>query len=118
MRLIVAGTRTFNDYDLLKSTLDHLLSNTTGEIIIVSGGAKGADLLGERYGQEEGYTVKRYKANWDRHGKMAGPIRNEDMAQNADSLVAFWDATSPGTLNMIQVARRHGLKIRVVIIPS
>ncbi len=113
MRLIVAGTRTFNDYEFLKSTLDHLLSNTTEEVIIVSGKARGADSLGERYAKEKGYEVKEFPADWS-IGKSAGPKRNEEMAKYGTHLVAFWDQMSPGTWNMIQVAKKNGLNVRVI----
>ncbi len=114
MRLIVAGTRTFNDYDLLKSTLDHLLSNTTGEIIIVSGKARGADSLGERYAKENGYKIKAFPANWKDMGRAAGPARNREMGKYSTHLVVFWDGLSSGTRNMIETGRELGLVVRVI----
>ena len=112
-RVIVAGGRDFSDYEYLRSSLDFLLQNVTGLIVIVSGTAKGADKLGEQYAAEKGYAVLRFPADWDRFGKAAGYMRNEQMAKNADALVAFWDGTSKGTKNMIQLAKRYDLKIRV-----
>lgn len=111
-RVIVAGGRDFSDYEYLRSSLDLLLQNIAGPIIIVSGTAKGADKLGEQYAAEKGYAVLRFPADWDRFGKAAGYMRNEQMAKNADALVAFWDGTSKGTKNMIQLAKRYDLKIR------
>ena len=69
--------------------------------------------MGEQYAAEKGYAVLRFPADWDRFGKAAGYMRNEQMAKNADALVAFWDGTSKGTKNMIQLAKRYDLKIRV-----
>lgn len=112
-RVIVSGGRDFSDYEYLRSSLDLLLQNITGQIVIVSGTAKGADKLGEQYAAEKGYAVLRFPADWDRFGKAAGYMRNEQMAKNADALVAFWDGTSKGTKNMIQLAKRYDLKIRV-----
>lgn len=112
-RVIVAGGRDFSDYEYLRSSLDFLLQNITGPIVIVSGTAKGADKLGEQYAAEKGYAVLRFPADWDRFGKAAGYMRNEQMAKNADVLVAFWDGTSKGTKNIIQLAKRYDLKIRV-----
>ena len=118
IRLIVAGCRWFQDYQLLSGVLDQLLSKKIGvaEIQIVSGLANGADTLGERYAKEKGYSVKQFKADWETHGKSAGPVRNEEMAAYATHCVCFWDGTSAGTNDMIQRANAHGLKIRVITI--
>lgn len=112
-RVIIAGGRDFSDYELLRSTMDRLLSNTMDEIVIVCGMAKGADTLGEQYAKECGYKVDYFPADWKKHGKAAGFLRNEQMAQNADALAAFWDGQSRGTKNMIELARRYGLKVRI-----
>ncbi|GAH13743.1 unnamed protein product, partial [marine sediment metagenome] len=81
--IVVAGTRTFDDYELLKKKLDALLNKKVKEhgIEIVSGCAAGADALGERYAEERGYSVKRFPANWGKYGKAAGPIRNKEMSE-------------------------------------
>lgn len=115
-RLIVAGSRNFNNYELLKQKCDSLLSQKrlTHSIVIVSGTARGADRLGERYAAERGYRVERFPADWDRNGVAAGPIRNSQMAAHADALVAFWDGKSRGTRDMIERAEKHNLPIRVV----
>lgn len=116
-RVIIAGGREFNDYQLLREKCDKILADTskTSQIVIVSGTARGADRLGERYARERGYQIVRYPANWDRDGNSAGPIRNAKMAENADALIAFWDGESRGTYNMIDTAiRREDMLIRVV----
>lgn len=112
-RVIIAGGRDFEDYEFLKLTMDHLLANITSEICVVCGMAKGTDLLGERYADEKGYKVSRFPADWGSFGKFAGFVHNEEMAQNADALVAFWDGKSRGTQHMIKTAERYKLKIRV-----
>ena len=84
-----------------------------GGIMILSGGASGADLMGEQYAADRGYTVQRYPAQWNIFGKRAGLIRNRLMAENADALIAFWDGRSKGTQNMIYEAMRAGLQIAV-----
>ncbi|MEY8315781.1 DUF2493 domain-containing protein [Oscillospiraceae bacterium 50-58] len=112
-RVIVAGGRDFGDYQLLRKTLDNLLCNITEEIVVVCGQAKGADTLGEQYAKERGYAVNYYPANWKLYGKRAGFLRNEQMAQNADALVAFWDGESRGTKHMIDLAKQYNLKIRI-----
>jgi hypothetical protein len=113
MRVIIAGGRDFNDYDLLKIKCDRILQNQD-EVIIISGGAKGADSLGERYAKDKGYTIDLFPAKWDEYGKKVGPIRNEEMANNADSLIAFWDGNSKGTKHMIDTATNKGLSVRVI----
>ena len=113
--VIVAGSRTFADYELLKRTLDHLLQNKD-EVEIVSGGARGADQLGERYAHERGYKLRTFPADWNRYGRQAGFIRNVHMADYADALVAFrMPGVSKGTDHMIRIAKERPLmKVRVV----
>jgi len=112
MRVIIAGGRSFKDYKRLCDVCDYMLQNQT-DIEIVSGTAMGADKLGERYAQERGYGIARFPAEWDRLGKAAGFIRNEEMAKYADALIAFWDGSSKGTGHMIDLAKKHGLKIKI-----
>ena len=114
-RVIIAGGRDFQDYSLLQRSMDAFLMNIDDDVLIVSGRAKGADRLGERYANERGYTVQPYPADWQKHGKAAGFIRNEEMAQNADALVAFWNGESRGTAHMIKLARQYSLDVRVII---
>lgn len=114
-RVIIAGGRDFTDYNLLRSTMDVLLRNKLRKekIVVICGMAKGADMLGARYAQERGYHIRYFPAEWDKLGKKAGIIRNEQMAQNADALAAFWDGSSHGTKNMIETAERYNLAVRV-----
>jgi hypothetical protein len=112
MKIIIAGSRDFDDYKVLREYCDHVLQNQT-DIEIVSGTAKGADQLGERYATEKGYKIAKFPADWDRYKKAAGYIRNEDMAKYADALIAFWNGNSKGTEHMINLATKYKLKIRV-----
>lgn len=112
MKVIIAGSRDFDDYELLRSYCDHVLQNQK-DIEIVSGTAKGADHLGERYAIEKGYKTTRFPADWSRHGKAAGYIRNEEMAKYGEALIAFWNGNSKGTEHMINLANKYNLKIRV-----
>ncbi|MCR5712639.1 MAG: DUF2493 domain-containing protein [Prevotella sp.] len=115
-RVIIAGTRDFSDYLLLRDKCDTILSGKKGDnnIVIVSGTARGADRLGERYARERGYEVRQFPADWMNDEKKAGPIRNAKMADNADALIAFWDGTSRGTKHMIDTALAKGLTVRVI----
>lgn len=112
-RVIIAGGRYFSDYALLERTMDGLLRNVTEEIVVVCGKARGADTLGEQYAKRRGYRVDYYPADWNAYGSRAGYLRNKQMAENADALVAFWDGQSRGTRMMIELAREHGLKVRI-----
>ena len=116
-KVIVAGTRTFEDYRFAEERLDYLLSNFFREgrpIEIVSGGAAGADRIGEMYAKKRNLRLKVFKADWDKYGKAAGPIRNKEMAEYAEQCVVFWDGRSTGTLNMINEAKLHGIDSRII----
>lgn len=116
-RLIVAGTRTFSDYPILRAKLDALLAGKVRQgvhVVIIQGGARGADALAARYAIERGYECVDVPADWDAHGKAAGPIRNKQMSEMGEALVAFWDEVSRGTADMIRQAEQKGIPIRVV----
>lgn len=115
-RVIIAGSRSFDDYDLLRRRCDEILKDrrSSSEIVIVSGTAPGTDSLGERYAREKGFAVDRRPADWNTYGKAAGPIRNAQMAKVADALIAFWDGKSRGTHHMISLARKKGLDVHVI----
>ena len=117
IKVIIAGTRDFNDYSFLKKNLDYFLQGinpNNEEIEIVSGNARGADKLGERYAKEHNLPVKLFPANWDKYGKRAGYLRNQEMANYADVLIAFWDEKSKGTKHMIDIAKKQDLTVIVV----
>lgn len=115
IKLIVAGGRDFNDYNVLTTELNDLLSNLEeSSIEIVCGMARGADSLGERYAKENHIPIKYFPANWNAHGKSAGYIRNEEMARYSTHLIAFWDGKSKGTKHMIDLARKYNLIVEVV----
>jgi SLOG family YspA-like protein len=113
MRVIIAGSRCFVDIYLVRSAMREFFrahGAPDEETIVVSGGAPGVDQLGERWAEENGCDVVRYPADWKNQGKAAGPIRNRLMAENADALCAIWDGKSRGTKNMIEEAKKRGLK--------
>ena len=125
MKIIIAGGRDFKDRILMSNKMASLISNITDGIEIVSGGQVtvdkftgekyGADYLGEQWAEFNQYRVEKFPADWDTHGKSAGPKRNRQMAEYADALVAFWDGKSRGTKNMIDEAKSLGLKVRVIM---
>ncbi|MFN5416467.1 MAG: DUF2493 domain-containing protein [Flavobacteriia bacterium] len=114
LRIIIAGSRDFDDYEMLKSALDNYLFHNSKEVQIVSGGSSGADKLGERYAKENNFQLKVFPADWKSHGKSAGPIRNRLMAENADVLFAFWNGKSVGTADMITRASKKGLEVLII----
>lgn len=121
-RIIIAGSRQFNDYHKMLTELDNLgihLINLIDPIEIVSGHAYGADTLGERFAKAYHYPLKIFHADWDNYGRAAGPIRNEQMAKYAAEadkgvLIAFPLGESRGTRNMIKLAKQYGLEVYVI----
>jgi len=118
MRVIVAGSRNFNCFEKLTNALNDYLKDAIygEEFEIVSGGARGADRLGEQYAKVYGAAIKLFIPDWQGLGRRAGMVRNEQMAKYAIHLVAFWDGISPGTKHMIEVAKRSGLTVHVVMV--
>ncbi len=138
MRIIIAGGREFNDYDLLVYNVSTIITRLAGQNVekkftstgieyvtpvdknyeIVCGKARGADTLGEKFGKEYGFKIKYFPADWDNLGKRAGYVRNADMAIYAKEdngvLIAFWDGQSKGTKHMIDLANKYGLKVFVI----
>jgi hypothetical protein len=110
---IIAGPRDYFKYESLLEAIDRI----DWEIIkVVSGSARGVDSLGERWARENGIFVKQFPADWNKYGKKAGYIRNKEMADYADALLALYDhdmKRSPGTTNMIHVAKKEGLLVYV-----
>lgn len=116
--VIVAGGRDFDDYDLMRDTLDELFWDSDafeGKVIkIVSGMARGADTLAIDYADENGLTKILFPVNWKFHKNLAGLFRNEDMLSVGTHLVAFWDGDSHGTKKMIDLAREKGIPVWVI----
>lgn len=106
MKTIIAGSRGLDCPNELASVLASLGWKITE---VVSGGCRGIDQLGEAWARERGIPVKVFPADWDRHGRAAGPIRNQQMAEYADALVAFWDGRSRGTEHMMACAKARKL---------
>jgi hypothetical protein len=111
--IIVAGSRDFDDYDLLKEKLDKVKAHL-GIFEVVSGKARGADSLGERYARENNLPIAAFPADWDKYGKSAGYRRNEDMADYAEGCIVFWDGISKGTQHMINLAKEKELNLAIV----
>ena len=116
-KVIIAGGRDFNDYELLKSKCDYYLSfvlSSGDSITIVSGHARGADTLGEQYAMEKGYPLDSHPADWDKYGKSAGYRRNQEMVDVAQAAICFWDGKSKGTKHTIDLCKKKGIPCKVV----
>jgi len=113
-RIIIAGHRRFADYALLDERCTHFTSQITDPITVISGHAPGADSLGERWAVEHHLDLEIYPADWDRHGRSAGPIRNRQMAEVATHLIAFLAPGSRGTRSMISIASELRIPTRIV----
>ena len=111
MKVIVAGSRTIEDYDRVAEAVDRSGYDVTE---LVSGTARGVDTLGERWAREHGVPVRRMPADWEEHGRAAGPKRNAQMAAYGDALVAVWDGQSSGTRSMLKEAYKRDLEIYLV----
>lgn len=111
MKVLVCGSRNFNDYGLLERTLDEYDITE-----IIEGEARGADLAAARYGEAKGIPVQRYPANWELFGRRAGPIRNSQMLKEGqpDMVVAFRFPNSRGTQNMIDQSLRKNIPVRII----
>lgn len=110
MKTIIAGSRDFVDYEVLKAAIFSCPWEIT---TVVSGKARGADTLGEQYAKEHNIHIAEYPADWTKNGRAAGYIRNKEMSDNAEALIAFWDGTSRGTKNMIDTAKKAGHKVMI-----
>jgi hypothetical protein len=123
MKVIIAGSRTLNNPRYVETAVaqafnawvskdqDNWKQYTNPEI--VSGGAQGVDFLAETYAKKKAFKFTEFKADWDKHGRGAGFIRNTEMANYADALVAVWDGKSRGTFHMMGEMMKLGKRIFV-----
>lgn len=114
MRTIIAGSREVNSPTLaycfvVKAIHQAGWTPTT----IISGGARGIDRAGELYANTHSIPLEVFPADWDKYGKSAGYLRNAQMADKAEALIAVWDGHSQGTANMIELAKEKGLRVHV-----
>lgn len=116
IRSIVAGGREFNDKVLLFDVLDKAYGGVLDKLVIISGHARGADQLGEEWAKARGVPLITRPADWDTHGRAAGPIRNVEMItkDGATHAVVFWNGISTGSKHMIDSAIAYSLWVKVV----
>lgn len=121
MRTIIAGSRRldiFNDHPGIRVVADVVTRSGFRITEVLSGGAAGIDQAGELWAdcQSPPIPIRIFLPDWDRDGTAAGPIRNREMAENADALVLIWNGASKGSENMKMNAIRFGLKIHEHIV--
>lgn len=126
-KIIIAGPRDYTNKSFVYSEITRiieyiLLKNNKTSIEIVEGGAKGVDAIAAQYSRDSSKVKKHtcFEADWDSYGRSAGPIRNQNMAEYSDILLAFRYKRKPsrGTENMIKTALDYGLEVHVVQLPT
>lgn len=111
MKVIVAGSRDYEVYDVIARHLDANLPKEG--ITILHGGCRGVDLLAKRWADERGIPSEEFPARWKEEGKSAGARRNLLMAEAGDALLAF-PSGGPGTAMMIRMMRDRGKPVKVI----
>lgn len=114
MKVAVIGSRSFDKYSICEKELDALLPKETTHI--VSGGARGADQMAEKYATRHLLDIEIYYPDWNKHGKAAGFIRNKQIVEASDMVIAFWDGSSKGTKSSIDYARKFNKPVSIVTI--
>ncbi len=112
MKVIIAGSREIEDYDALLKTIQDADLDITE---VVSGGCRGVDFMGEQWAQENAIPVRQFVADWAMYGRMAGELRNREMAQYADALILLWDGKSPGASCMLRESIQAGIHVHTQI---
>jgi hypothetical protein len=113
MKLAIIGSRSFTDYNKLKEILKPYRAKVT---LVVSGAARGADSLGEKWAKEYNIQTLIFPADWNTHGKRAGFIRNEDIIKNCDGCIAFWDGQSSGTKHSLYLCEKYNKPCKIISI--
>ena len=113
-KIVIAGCRDFTDYEKASAFITQCLEFLEESPVILCGGCRGADRLGERYAMEHRLPIEYYPADWKQFGNLAGPMRNETMARICDYVICFWDGRSRGTADMIRRGREHGKQVFIM----
>lgn len=118
MKTIIAGSRSVNDIKIVLTAAENAEAIGITVTEVVSGCARGVDQLGEQIALMNGIPIKKFPADWERFGKRAGFLRNVQMADYAEALIAVWDGESKGTKHMIDMAKARGLKVCIFYVPK
>lgn len=115
MKVIIAGSRSIEDYSLICKAIRMSRFEITE---VVSGHARGVDLIGERWANSNSIPIKEFPVSshdWDTFGKSAGYRRNVKMAEYADAVIVVWDGSSRGSKHMIDIAKRMRMPCYVYV---
>jgi len=112
IQLAVVGGRDFRDYKKLSAAIDSIRAECVVDRII-SGGARGADSLAEKYARERNIPITVFRPDWEREGKKAGLLRNKDIIEASGWVLAFWDGESRGTQHTITIAKKSMKRVVV-----
>ena len=108
IKLAIVGSRTFDDYEVLKKTLDEFINQNFFTVnSIISGGCRGTDLLAKKYSEENHIDLITFQADWGKYGKQAGLLRNHDIVKSCDVCIAFYDGVSHGTAHDIRLCNQY-----------
>jgi hypothetical protein len=113
-KILIAGSRDFDDYEYLEVQMNYILHEIIKEdevwdnVIILSGGARGADKLGEQFADVYDFGIEQHIPDWNKHGRKAGILRNKVMVDKADLVVVFWDGKSRGSKHVIEYSKEVG----------
>jgi hypothetical protein len=108
-KVAIIGSRSFADYPAFCEALAPFNDNQCHGwpwTEVISGGARGVDTLAARWATEHNLKLTELRADWDRHGKRAGFLRNADIIAGANMVIAFWDGSSKGTRHSIGLAHK------------
>lgn len=113
MKLAIVGSREFTDYDyMVRNIKKHI--DISKIRVIISGGAKGADHLAKRFANDHKIPIIEYLPDWKKYGKKAGMIRNKDIIDNSNYVIAFWNGQSVGTKDSIELAKKNNLPLIII----
>lgn len=116
-RLAVVGSRDFNDRGMFYREMQKLVNQFGKPQLVVSGGARGADTMGEQWAAGRSIPTLILKPDWNTHGRAGGNIRNTDIVANCDRLIAFQKNGSRGTQDSINKAVHRLGREKVHVVP-
>lgn len=119
MRLIIAGSRDFNNKEKVMEIIEYTITQQgLKPLVVLCGCAKGVDTIGAEWAFSKGIEIEYFPAKWKEKGKVAGILRNREMANAADTLLVIRKQDSKGSSNMKEEALKRGLEVHDFIIPD
>ena len=115
MKLAIIGSRTYNNFEELEYRINSIFDISKISLII-SGGAAGADSLGEKFALKYNIPTKIYYPDWKNLGKSAGFVRNINIIKVCDILIAFWDGNSKGTKHSLDLAEKYKKVAHIILV--